>query len=65
MVKIEETKGQFTPIKLVIETKEEFNFLKGLFNAGIDIEKKNASYFDEYMDKEMWQVLEDYKKDYY
>ena len=50
-------KQGFVPIVLTIESKEELNFLDGLFNGGQGSKKKDCAHYDESIDEQFWEEI--------
>ena len=58
MVKvIKKGKDSFEPVTIVLETQEEFDYLKGLTNDNYGIEKQNCVNFNHEIDDELGNKL--------
>lgn len=55
-----EPKKEFVPIYLVIKTREEFNFLRGLTNGDPIMTKQDCLSYDLTINDEFKNVLNDY-----
>ncbi len=59
MAKIEETKKEFIPYKIVVETQEEHDHLKGLFGGYEEDTKDHCHNYNNAIDYKFYLLIQD------
>jgi len=59
MAKLEiDNEKEFVPFSIHIKTKEEMNFLYGLFNTCCSVKKVNAEHYKDELNRAFYKLLE-------
>ena len=62
-MKVEQKKVEkFNPVTITIETKEEFDFLRGLTLANDDARKEECNDYNHEIDTDLWRKLDKVRK---